>query len=221
MRRVTGLLALAFFSGSCLSSNTPEVGQGEIVGQSTSVTKSIGPNGDSIAVSGATVTVPKGALTTATDITISTNNGEGTPAGYIALSSIFHGDPSGTTFAQPVTMKIPFNDDGKGSTMFWSSAADPDFSDVGGTVAGGVMTANVSHFSSGFVGRKRWSEPVSEASRPRNGKETCEVGSYRTCHDRSGRRSRTHAQPRAEGHSSRYRALAAGQYHRPEGGSRE
>jgi hypothetical protein len=39
--------------------------------------------------------------------------------------------------------------------MFWSTNANPDFTDVGGTPGGGFMVANVSHFSSGFVGRKK------------------------------------------------------------------
>jgi hypothetical protein len=120
------------------------------------VTKNVGPDGDAINVSGATVTIPKDALPTPVDITISTNTGEGPPDGFVALSGIFHCAPDGTSFAHAVIMKMPFKDDGKGpATMFWSANGNPDFTDVGGTAAAGFMTANVMHFSSGFVGRKK------------------------------------------------------------------
>jgi hypothetical protein len=118
------------------------------------VTRSVGPEGDTIVVQGATVTIPKGALTKQVEITISASEA-GSPDGYVALSRVFKCEPSGTDFAQPVTMKMPFTDDGQPSSMFWSSGADPAFKDLGGAAAGGTMTATVLHFSSGFVGRKK------------------------------------------------------------------
>jgi len=50
---------------------------------------------------------------------------------------------------------MPFTDDGKPSTMFWSSGANPEFKDVGGEKVNGTMTATVMHFSSGFVAHKK------------------------------------------------------------------
>jgi hypothetical protein len=119
------------------------------------VTQTVGPDGGTIVVGGATVTIPKGALAAAKDITI-TNAGSSQPAGFVALSPVFKCEPSGTDFAQPVTMQMPFTDDGKGAfTMFWSTGSDPTFKDVGGTVQGKTVVATVMHFSSGFVGRKQ------------------------------------------------------------------
>ena len=118
------------------------------------MTRSVGPDGDTIVVQGATVTIPKGALAKSVEITISASNA-GPPDGFVALSPVFKCEPSGTDFAQPVTMKMPFTDDGQPSTMFWSSGSDPAFKDVGGVAAAGTMTATVLHFSSGFVGRKK------------------------------------------------------------------
>jgi hypothetical protein len=120
----------------------------------SSVKQAVGPDGGTIVVQGATVTIPKGALTTSLDITISASE-SGPPNGFVALSKVFVCEPSGTDFAEPVTMKMPFDDDGKPSSIFWSTGADPTFKDVGGEVAGGAMTATVRHFSSGFVGRKK------------------------------------------------------------------
>lgn len=120
----------------------------------TTITKSVGPDGDILVVQGATVTIPKGALTKQVEITISASEGAA-PDGYVALSRVFKCEPSGTDFAQPVSMEMPFTDDGQPSSMFWSSGADPSFKDLGGTAADGTMSATVLHFSSGFVGRKK------------------------------------------------------------------
>lgn len=49
---------------------------------------------------------------------------------------------------------MPFTDDGKGGSLFWSTGADPTFKDLGGHAEGAMMVATVQHFSAGFVGRK-------------------------------------------------------------------
>ena len=119
----------------------------------TVATKTIGPEGGTIEVAGATVTFPAGALVLEREITVSSGKAN-PPDGYIALSPVFRCEPSGIDFAQPVTMQMPFTDDGKGAaTMFWSSGAQPAFKDLGGTVQGTTMIANVEHFSEGFIGR--------------------------------------------------------------------
>lgn len=120
-----------------------------------SVTATIGPEGGEIVVDGATVTFPAGALTEPTQITIAASDAAA-PAEFVALSKVFECSPSGTDFAMPVTMRMPFSDDGAGSvTMFWSTGADPSFKDIGGRSEDGkTMVATVRHFSSGFVGRK-------------------------------------------------------------------
>lgn len=139
------ILMLSFANVSCSSDSTTS---------GASVTQTIGPEGGTITVGGATMTIPPNALALARQITI-TSGKANPPAGYVALSPVFTCEPSGTEFASPVSMQIPFSDDGKGpATVFWSSQAQPAFQDVGGTVQGGTMVANVMHFSSGFVGRK-------------------------------------------------------------------
>lgn len=78
------------------------------------------------------------------------------PDGFVAVSKVFECAPSGTSFAAPVTMTMPFTDDGNGPvTMFWSAGADPTFKDLGGAPNGATFTATVRHFSRGFVGRKK------------------------------------------------------------------
>jgi hypothetical protein len=118
---------------------------------SGTVTQSVGPEGAVIEVSGAKVTIPKGALADTKQITIREST-EKAPDGYTVLSKMFRCEPAGTDFAQPVTMEMPFNDDGKPSRLFWTTGSDPAFKDVGGEKRGNVMVATVMHFSGGFVG---------------------------------------------------------------------
>jgi len=136
--------ATSLVTTSCSDSKPPD----------PAVSQDIGPEGGTVFVDGATVTFPKGALTETKKVTI-TSLKEGAPDGYAVLSKLFKCEPSGTDFKQPVTMQMPFEDDGQGATMFWSSGADPAFQDVGGKVQGNTMVTTVMHFSSGFVGRKK------------------------------------------------------------------
>jgi hypothetical protein len=135
-----GLLA------SCSSTSSPS--------SPRSVTQTVGAEGGTIEVDGAVVTFPKGALSEAKAITI--ESVDEVPEGFVATSKVFRCAPSGTSFAQPVTMTMPFTDDLKGPlTMFWSTGADPSFKEIGGKADGATMSATVLHFSSGFVGRKK------------------------------------------------------------------
>ena len=118
------------------------------------VAKPIGPEGGTIEVGGAVVTFPKGAVAASTNITISVVE-NGVPEGYVALSKVFKCEPVGTDFAQPVEMRMPFTDDGKGGSLFWQSGNAPAFKNLGGRVEGNVMVATVLHFSGGFVGRAK------------------------------------------------------------------
>jgi hypothetical protein len=143
------LVVLAIGTTSCSSSDS---GGSSTSPSASSVTQTIGPEGGTILVQGATVTFPKDALNTPKSITISAV--DAAPDGYVLLSRVFECGPSGTEFAQPVTMQMPFTDDGKGGTLFWSDRSDPSFKDLGGRVEGKTVIATVTHFSSGFVGRK-------------------------------------------------------------------
>ncbi len=118
------------------------------------VRKAIGPEGGTIVVQGATMTIPKGALAETTNITVSAIDTAALDE-FVVLSKLFVCEPSGTSFAQPVTMEMPFTDDGQPKSMWWSSGADPNFQDLGGEARDGKMQATVMHFSAGFVGRKK------------------------------------------------------------------
>jgi hypothetical protein len=148
--RKTAMLLAALLA--CSSDETPAPMSSSA---NDSQTMTIGPEGGAIVVGGATVTFPKDAVASPVQITISEQEA-GFPTGFETLSHLFKCEPSGTNFVHPVTMQMPFTDDGKGpATIFWSSGADPTFKDVGGTVQGTTMITTVEHFSSGFVGRRK------------------------------------------------------------------
>lgn len=141
-------VVVALFASACSSSTaTP-------ASNANDVQQAIGPEGGTIEVGGAVVTFPKGAVSQSTMIRISVQPPAAVPAGFVALSSLFTCEPAGTEFLLPVEMRMPFTDDGKGGTLFWSTGADPTFKDLGGHAEGTTVVATVQHFSAGFVGRK-------------------------------------------------------------------
>lgn len=128
-------------------------------GQTGEVKKAVGPGGDTITVGGAVVTFPEGALDKTVEVTITATD-DPPPAEFEAISKVFKCEPSGTDFLKPVTMKMPFSDDGKPASMFWTSGADPTFKELADSKKeGATMTATVKHFSAGFVGRKKAAAP--------------------------------------------------------------
>lgn len=150
MRVILLASAITFLAQASCSSSSPAV---ETASTGTA-TQTIGPEGGTIEVDGAKVTFPNGALRESKVITISTT--AEVPDGFIAVSKVFKCEPSGTDFAEPVTMTMPFTDDGKGAiTMFWSAGEDPTFNDIGGKTEGTFMTTTIRHFSAGFAGRKK------------------------------------------------------------------
>jgi len=155
LRSFSSSLFLAVAVLGAAASTVSCAGENEASKAGATVTQTIGAAGGTIEVEGAVVRFPAGALAADKVITISASSA-GPPEGYVALSKVFTCGPSGTDFAEPVSMTMPFVDDGNGAvTMFWSSGADPAFKDVGGVIEGTRVVTTVRHFSSGFVGRKK------------------------------------------------------------------
>jgi len=108
--------------------------------------QAVGTSGGTVVQAGVTLTIPSSALSTSTAITVATT---AAPSGYTLASEAYQFGPSGTTFAQPVAVTIPLTSATPGVHLFWSNASG-GFDDVGGTVTGSSLTANVTHFSIGF-----------------------------------------------------------------------
>jgi len=109
----------------------------------------IGATGGVLSGGGATLTVPAGALTGAgTPLTLSW--APATAGGYTYQSELFQFGPSGTTFASPALVGLPFVGDPQQASVYWSDDQG-GYSELPVTVVNGLALAQVSHFSSGFV----------------------------------------------------------------------
>lgn len=97
--------------------------------------------------------VPAGALSQATTLTVS-KGVDSAPAQHRPLSPLFDFGPDGTTFVQPVSVSLAFDGPGENPAIYWSTA-DGGFEALPTTIAGSVATAQVTHFSRGFVGEVR------------------------------------------------------------------
>jgi hypothetical protein len=101
------------------------------------------------------LTIPAGALDRDVTITVATSSDPTPPPGYQTTSPVYVFGPDGLVFSKPVTITMAFTDDGQPVSAFWSTMAGDGFDDIGGTASAGQMTAQVTHFSRGFVGRHK------------------------------------------------------------------
>ena len=110
--------------------------------------QTIGTFGGTVSRSGVTLTIPAGALSVDTAITIART---AAPSGYTLASPAYMFGPAGTTFAMPATVSIPLTGAAAGAHLFWSNTSG-GFDDLGGTISMMTLTGQVTHFSVGFAG---------------------------------------------------------------------
>jgi hypothetical protein len=107
----------------------------------------VGISGGTVSQAGVTLDVPADAVASPVAITVAPTTA---PTGYTLASQAYQFGPSGTQFTQPVTVTIPLTASAPaGAHLFWSNASG-GFDDVGGTITGSTLTAQVTHFSIGF-----------------------------------------------------------------------
>lgn len=114
----------------------------------------IGPSGGTFDDgSGVKVTVPARALSINVQISATRTNAPAT-SGYGALSNLYDFQPAGLTFSQPVTVTLPLPSGVPANvTIYWSQKGNSSaYDDVNGVVTGSSISAQVTHFSTGFVG---------------------------------------------------------------------
>ncbi|MDB4931723.1 MAG: hypothetical protein JWM10_4207, partial [Myxococcaceae bacterium] len=110
----------------------------------------VGPAGATFAGGGVSVVVPPGALDREVEIAIVPTT-QPVPPGYLGYSVVYRATPEGQVFARPLVVSVEFAGDAARARLYWSRAAG-GYESLGGAVAGNLLTASVSHFSSGFVG---------------------------------------------------------------------
>lgn len=133
---VVGVVALACGRGAS-STDTP-----------SAVVATVGPAGGFVAGPGVTVAIPPGAL--GSDVAITVSDDGVPPAGYEVTGKVYRFRPAGLRFAVPVTVTMP---GAAPSRMFWTLEGSEDrFAALATRYGSGETKADVTHFSSGFVG---------------------------------------------------------------------
>ncbi|MDX2013719.1 MAG: hypothetical protein SFW67_26225 [Myxococcaceae bacterium] len=129
---------------------------GNPVGTGSSAVQIIGPSGGTLRLEGVTLTVPAGALRTPTSLTV-TSTPRAAPAPYESFSPVYAFGPEGTEFAVParveMTSELP---GGSRLVVYWTRrGSTSEYVELSSVQAGGKVTADVTHFSSGFIGESR------------------------------------------------------------------
>jgi hypothetical protein len=113
----------------------------------------IGPSGGKVTAPGAVLDVPAGALPAPTTISI-TEDPDGVPSPYVSLSPLYRFAPDGLTFARPVSVSFSTtSSSSSGAHVYWSLASGAGYQALPSTWVGATVSAAVTHFSTGFVGR--------------------------------------------------------------------
>ncbi|MEM6734098.1 MAG: hypothetical protein AAF658_21225, partial [Myxococcota bacterium] len=121
---------------------------------------SVGPDGGTVTneALGARIEVPPGALSTATELSVSASGSiaPGMVGGesVTAISPVLQFGPAGTVFASPVTVGIELDEaPPAGATLYWTLRNDTStFEARPSMVDGRTVTGTVDHFSFGFIG---------------------------------------------------------------------
>lgn len=136
------LLALAVISCGDGGAANP-LGNGE------SKTTLAGFAGGFVAVDGAALTIPAGALRPDTSVTL-TSTTVAPPAGARTWSPVYKFEPEGLMFIRPVTVEIDVHGAGTNAVIMWSRRAG-GYEKLATQVTGGKARAMATHFSTGFV----------------------------------------------------------------------
>ncbi len=110
----------------------------------------VGAEGGTLTLGSLAIEVPPGALAEATELRVTAASG--TPDAFTAFSPVFHFEPEGLVFAQPVTVRLPFVGDGDTATVFWTALGGSAYAPLTTRVEGRIAIAETTHFSSAFVG---------------------------------------------------------------------
>jgi hypothetical protein len=125
----------------CGSSGSSGAGGGSASG-------TVGASGGTVSLAGGpTLQVPAGALASSTSITVQ-DTGQTAPSG----GPIYQFTPVGTTFSQPATVQIPVPAGVTNPRIYWTAAgSSTQFDALATTVTGSTASAQVTHFSLGYV----------------------------------------------------------------------
>jgi hypothetical protein len=111
----------------------------------------VGAEGGSVTLAGVTLDIPAAAVADDTEISV-TMIDRPVPAAFTASSPVYRFEPAGQVFAEPVVVTLPVSGSSEHATIFWTVQEGDAFTALPTTVAGGRASAEIVHFSEGFVG---------------------------------------------------------------------
>ena len=133
---------------------------------SQTVTQTVGASGGTVSAAGVVLTIPAGAVSSDTMITITTGT-VAVPTGYVAVSPVYSFEPAGTTFAVPVTVELTLTGSGAGASVFGSNASGGyDALPTTSTATG--LSAPISRLGNCFAGGDRRDAGTSTDAGPLN-----------------------------------------------------
>jgi hypothetical protein len=123
-------------------------------GGAVNITKTVGMEGGTVSHSdGSGVTIPAGALTANSMITLATVNVTA-PAGTVLVGPAYDFGPAGTVFSQPVTITLPFTASklpaGRTSAdilIYTAPLGSTQYTALATTVAGSTVQTTTTHFT--------------------------------------------------------------------------
>lgn len=156
MKRVIGLVGVSLMAMAGCGDDDAGAGAGESVSVDVSAEE-----GGEVEVGGATLTIPGGALAEDTTITAETMEADGLPDSDTLNGLAYDFGPDGLEFLTPVTLELPVDGEpGEGQEAVVSWLDGDTWVDVNSTVTGGVVSAEIEHFTT-FIVRFRDAGPVS------------------------------------------------------------
>jgi len=134
-------------------SSVPDVGEDTSADAApvNSASATIPTTGGTIMFGGATLTIPDGALSVVTQITVTVAPADGAlPDGATLRGMTFDFGPDGTEFRQPATLTLPVVGTpaaGEVAVVSWFDERAGAWVDLASQVSGGEVTAEVAHFT--------------------------------------------------------------------------
>lgn len=125
-------------------------GNGSPVGNGSFASATIGPDGGTILLEGATLEVPPGALETEIGVRLTSTIDE-PPSGFRSYSPVYGMTPSGQVLKVPATFRVPFEDAPAQPALILSSADGTGWAVAPGTAADGVLTVPLPRLGRVFV----------------------------------------------------------------------
>jgi hypothetical protein len=119
------------------------------VGTTASLT--VGAEGGSLTLGALALDIPAGAVAPGTEVRVTVDSAP-VPSSFTGFSPRFRFEPDGLTFERPVTARLPFTGDAATATVFWTTRGGASFAPLPTTIDGSVAVAQITHFSSAFVG---------------------------------------------------------------------